>query len=144
MARAPSVRAGLAIAREARALPRLEKLRQGHVPDAPPNIGLPLVVVIFKVSSRSSEWRIQVEYVVDAKRDGGVIKPGAPLTWIVLRGRDRSDVLVFAVFHVGVLTFVFGIAGELVLCCRSGQVKSVVDDQVQRRPFTDFPIISVP
>ena len=72
---------------------------------------MPLVVAVFDVAS--DKRRILVEHVVHAKRDGGVIEPCAPATWIILRGRDRHDVLSLAVFHLRVLTAVPGIAGEL-------------------------------
>src|SRR6516225_5502143 len=55
---------------------RLETLLYRHVPDAPPDIGLPLVVAVFKRGS--DERRVLIENVVHAKRDCGVIEPYAP------------------------------------------------------------------
>ena len=60
-----------------------------------------------------------------------------PSTWIVLRGRDRYDVLILAVFHIRVLTRVPGITWNL-LGNRLREVKRVVNDQIKCRPFTDF------
>src|SRR5438477_8724202 len=56
----------------------LETLRQRHIPSSPPDIGLPLVVAVFQRGS--DKGRIQVEHVVHAKRDGGVIEPCGPAT----------------------------------------------------------------
>src|SRR5438309_2362321 len=114
----------------------LETLRQCHIPGSPPDIGCELVVAVFVVAS--DKGRILVEHVVHAKRDGGLIEPCAPATWIILRCRDRHDVLSLAVFRLGVLAAGPGISGDFVLRRRSRQVKRVVDDQIQCRPFTDF------
>ena len=56
----------------------LEALRQCHIPGSPPDIGLPLVVAIKVGNSRSDKWRILVEHIVHAKRNGGIIEPGTP------------------------------------------------------------------
>src|SRR5205814_10690675 len=61
----------------------LEALRQCHIPGSPPDIGCELVVPAFDVAS--DKGRILVVHVVHAKRDGGVIEPCAPATWIILR-----------------------------------------------------------
>src|SRR5205085_3144684 len=114
----------------------LETLRQCHIPGSPPDIGCELVVAVFDVAS--DKGRILVEHVVHAKRGGGVIEPCAPATWIILCGRDRHDVLSLAVFQLRVLAAVPGISGDFVLRRRSRQIKRVVDDQIQCRPFTDF------
>ena len=89
----------------------LEPLGQCHIPGSPPDIGRPLVVAVFDVDN--GKRRVLVEHVVHAKRDGGVIEPCPPATWIVLRGRDRYDVLILAVFHIRVLTHVPGITWNL-------------------------------
>src|SRR5437867_11771282 len=69
----------------------LEALLQGHIPDSPPDIGLPLVVAVFEVAR--DKRRILVEHVVHSKGDRGVIEPCPPSPWIVFRGRDRYDLL---------------------------------------------------
>ena len=94
-----------------------------------------MVVAVFAVES--GKRRVLVEHVVHAKRDGGVIEPCVPSTWIVLRGRDRYDVLILAIFHIRVLTHVPGITWNL-LGNRRREVKRVVNHQIKRRPFTDF------
>ena len=113
----------------------LEPLGQCHIPGSPPDIGRPLVVAVFGVDS--DKRRVLVEHVVHAKRDGGVIEPCAPPTWIVLRSRDRYDVLILAIFDLRVLTRVPGITWNL-LGNRLWEVKRVVNDQIKCRPFTDF------
>src|SRR5438552_14598070 len=113
----------------------LEALLQGHIPDSPPDIGRPLVVAVFEVAR--DKRRILVEHVVHAKCDRGVIEPCPPPTLIVLRGRDWHDILSLAVCHRDVLILILGIAGNL-LGGPLRKVKRVVDDQIQRRPFTDF------
>src|SRR5207302_7672920 len=105
-------------------------------PGSSPDVGGPLVVSVFEIAS--NEGRCEVEDVVYAKGTCRVIKPCVPPTWIVLRGRDRHDVLSFAVFQLRVLAAVPGISGDFVLRRRSRQIKRVVDDQIQCRPFTDF------
>ena len=65
-----------------------------------------------------------------------------PSTWIVLRGRDRYDVLILADFHIRVLIHVPGITGNL-LGNRRREVKRVVNHQIKRRPFTDFALVDV-
>src|SRR5438477_3807324 len=114
----------------------LETVFQCHIPGSPPDVGRPLVVAVFEIAS--NEGRCEVEDVVYAKGTCRVIKPCVPPTWIVLRGRDRHDVLSLAVFQLRVLAAVPGISGDFVLRRRSRQIKRVVDDQIQCRPFTDF------
>src|SRR5213080_4747571 len=99
-------------------------------------MGRPLVVAVFECAR--NEGRCEVEDVVYAESNCGVIQPRAPPTWIVLRCRDRHDVLSLAVFQLRVLAAVPGISGDFVLRRRSRQIKRVVDDQIQCRPFTDF------
>src|SRR5206468_3748131 len=91
----------------------LETLLQRHIPDSPPDIGRPLVVAAFERAS--DKRRILVEHVVHAKGDRGVIEPCAPPTWIVLRGRDRHNVLLLTIFHLSVLAAVPGVSSDLVL-----------------------------
>src|SRR5213080_4316331 len=106
-------------------------------------MGRPLVVAVFECAR--NEGRCEVEDVVYAESNCGVIQPRAPPTWIVLRCRDRHDVLSLAVFQLRVLAAVPGISGDFVLRRRSRQIKRVVDDQIQCRPFSDFArIIKVP
>src|SRR5947207_12932186 len=99
-------------------------------------MGRPLVVAVFECAR--NEGRCEVEDVVYAESNCGVIQPRAPPTWIVLRCRDRHDVLSLAVFQLRVLAAVSGISGDFVLRRRSRQIKRVVDDQIQCRPFTDL------
>src|SRR5438874_5140948 len=99
-------------------------------------MGRPLVVAVFECARK--EGRCEVEDVVYAESNCGVIQPRAPPTWIVLRCRDRHNVLSLAVFQLRVLAAVPCISGDFVLRRRSRQIKRVVDDQIQCRPFTDF------
>src|SRR5437016_3837091 len=106
-------------------------------------MGRPLVVAVFECAR--NEGRCEVEDVVYAESNCGVIQPRAPPTWIVLRCRDRHNVLSLAVFQLRVLAAVPGISGDFVLRRRSRQIKGVVDDQIQCRPFTDLAYeVSVP
>src|SRR5438552_15385769 len=120
-------------ARDAREV--LGTLCQCHIPGSPPDIGRPLVVAVFDVDN--GKRRVLVERVVHAKRDRGVIEPCVPSTWIVLRGRDRYDVLILAIFHIRLLTHVPSITWNLP-SNRLLEIKRVVNDQIKRRPFTDF------
>src|SRR5438128_11798263 len=114
----------------------LETLFQRHIPDSPPDIGHPLVVAGFEPTS--DKRRILVEHVVHPKRDRDVIQPCPPPTWIVLRRRNRRDVLIFAIPCPRVLAAVPGISGDLVLRGRRRQVKRVVQNEIQCCPFTNF------
>src|SRR5436190_3472889 len=125
---------GSAQSRDARDV--LETLCQCHIPGSPPDVGRPLVVAVFEIAS--NEGRCEVKDVVYAESNCGVIQPRAPSTWIVLRCRDRHDVLSLAVFQFRVLAAVPGISGDFVLRRRSRQIKRVVDDQIQCRPLTDL------
>src|SRR5437773_11513456 len=55
----------------------------------------------------------------------------------LLRGRDRYNVLILAIFDLRVLTHVPSITWNL-LGNRLLEIKRVVNDQIKRRPFTDF------
>src|SRR5207244_9476427 len=77
-------------------------------------------------------------YVVYAESNCRVIEPCTPPTWIVLRGRDRPNVLVLTIRYFHVRAAIFGISGNFVLRRRSRQVKRVVQNKIQRRPFTNL------
>src|SRR4029077_16344905 len=104
--------------------------------DSPPDIRLALIVAVF--DRARDERRILVEHIVHAKRDRRVIEPCPPPTWIALRGRDRPNVLVLSIRYFHVRAAIFGISGNFVLRRRSRQAKRVVQNKIQRRPFTNL------
>lgn len=59
-------------------LPRLKPLLQRHIPDAPPDIGLPRVVAIKAVTRSSDKRRVLIKHIVHPERDGGIIQPCVP------------------------------------------------------------------
>ena len=60
----------------------LETLRQRYIPGSPPDVGRPLIVAVFERAS--DEGRGEVEHVVHAKRNGGVIEPRAKVAEIII------------------------------------------------------------
>src|SRR6266571_2118895 len=75
----------------------LEPLLQGHIPGSPLDIGRRLIVAVF--TSGAHERRLFIEYIIHAEGNRCLVKPCAPATGIVFRGRDRYHVLVFTVFR---------------------------------------------
>src|SRR5947209_5825263 len=88
----------------------LEAPLQRYIPGPPLDVGRPLVVAVFEIAS--DKRRCEIEDIVYAESNCGVIEPCAPATWIVRRCRDRHDTLSLAVFHIRVLATIPGISGD--------------------------------
>src|SRR5258707_13010466 len=123
----------------------LEALLQCRIPGPPLDIGGLLVVAVFTGTGYDPgyEWRCQVEDVIHPKGDCCAIEPCSPAAWIVLRGRDRRDILVLTSFHRRVLATIFGIPGNFILRCRRREVKGIIEHPIQRNPFTDLATLAV-
>src|ERR1051325_1421186 len=83
----------------------LEHFLQADVPEPAFDIGERLVVAVLKGAGH--ERRILVKDVLHTELDRGLIQPGSPSAWIILGGRDRHHVLLFAILHLYVLTTLF-------------------------------------
>src|SRR5438874_12698167 len=89
------------------------------------------------------EWRCQVVVLIHAKCDRCATDPCSPSARIVLRGRDRHDILVLTAFHRRILAAVLGVAGDFVLPSGPWAVERVVQNPIQRSPFPDLATLAV-
>src|SRR6266480_3769336 len=118
----------------------LEALLQCHVPGSPLDIGCLFVVAVFTDPGYDPgyEGRCQVENVIHPEGDRCAIQPCTPSARIVLRGRDRHDILVLTAFHLRILAAVLGVAGDFVLRSGLWEVERVVQNPIQRSPFPNL------
>src|SRR5205085_3998552 len=88
----------------------------------------------------SHEWRLFVCHVVHAQRDRHIVEHRSPSARIIFGGGDRHHVLVLA-SHLHVLAAILGISRHFGLGRWRWQVEGVVEDQIQRHPFTNLAIL---
>src|ERR1700694_1000976 len=116
----------------------LELILDRSVPK--PSLGISCLLIITVFEGRGHKWRLLVEHVVHTQSNGGVIQPGSPTAWIVLRGGHWHDILILAVLRLSNFSAILGIDGDLGLSSRCREVEGVCQNIFQSDPLAYFPI----
>src|SRR5215510_9623030 len=116
-------------------LAALEALLQPDVPEPAFDRGQRLIIAVLEVASHE-RW-IEVAYVLQTKRNRGVIKPPLPVAAAILSRGHWNNILFLPILHLHVLATILGIARNLGWSRRC-EVKRIVQDQVERDPSLHF------